>query len=110
MNRERRGQVIATYFFMDNASDMIWTLDNLLYMYFLLILGFLSSDHEVYYSSSFLIVQKFSQGYTTTAYIGAISGFISFIFSMFGSHRSAFVGFVVSMVLNKFNDDQLLVI
>lgn len=56
MNRERRGQVIATYFFMDNASDMIWTLDNLLYMYFLLILGFLSSDHEVYYSSSFLIV------------------------------------------------------
>ena len=95
---------------MDNASDMIWTLDNLLYMYFLLILGFLSSDHEVYYSSFFLIVQKFSQGYSTTAFIGAICGFVSFIFSMFGSHRSAFVGFVMSMVLNKFNDDQLLVI
>lgn len=40
-------QMVATYFMIDHSADMIWTLDNVLYTYFLLILGFLSSDHEV---------------------------------------------------------------
>lgn len=38
---------MSTYFMMDHASDLIWTLDNLLYTYFMLILGFLTSEHDV---------------------------------------------------------------
>ena len=40
-------QMVATYFMIDHSSDMIWTLDNVLYTYFLLTLGFLSCDHVV---------------------------------------------------------------
>lgn len=39
--------LMSTYFMMDHASDLIWTLDNLLYTYFMLILGFLTSEHDV---------------------------------------------------------------
>ncbi|KNB41797.1 hypothetical protein JH06_5811 [Blastocystis sp. subtype 4] len=39
--------LMSTYFMMDHASDLIWTLDNVLYTYFMLILGFLTSEHDV---------------------------------------------------------------
>lgn len=40
-------QIVATGIMIDHSFDMIWTLDNLLYTYFLLILGFLTSEHDV---------------------------------------------------------------
>ena len=32
---------------MDHAFDLIWTLDNTLEAYFLVLLGFLTSEHDV---------------------------------------------------------------
>lgn len=70
-------RLIATYFFIDNSADLIWTLDNLLYTYFLLLLGYISLGNDV-----------FSKGYSTTAYIGFFCGAIQFIASMFMSTRN----------------------
>ena len=35
------------YVMMDHAVDLIWTLDNTLEAYFLVLLGFLTSEHDV---------------------------------------------------------------
>ena len=71
---------------MDNSADMIWTLDNLLYTYFLLLLGYVSSGNDV-----------FSKGYSTTAYIGFLCGAIQFIASMFMSTRNRVIIWLESM-------------
>lgn len=57
LDARRKAQVIAAYYFMDSSSDMIWTLDNLLYTYFLLLLGYISSDHEVGYAFVILFLE-----------------------------------------------------
>lgn len=79
-------QMVATYFMIDHSADMIWTLDNVLYTYFLLILGFLSSDHE-----------KFSSGYTTTCYVGFVGGFLYFLNQLLNYNRNRFFGFIAMM-------------
>lgn len=71
---------------MDNSADMIWTLDNLLYTYFLLLLGYVSLGNDV-----------FSKGYSTTATIGFVCGAIQFIATAFMSTRNRFVVWLVSM-------------
>ena len=81
--KDYMAQMVATYFMIDHSSDMIWTLDNVLYTYFLLILGFLSSDHE-----------KFSNGYTTTCYVGFVGGMLFFLNQLLNYNRNAFFGFI----------------
>lgn len=39
--------MIPCYVMMDHAFDLIWTLDNVLYAYFMVLLGFLTSEHDV---------------------------------------------------------------
>lgn len=77
-------QIVATGMMVDHSFDMIWTLDNLLYTYFMLILGFLTSEHD-----------KFSRGYTITAYVGFWAGFLSFLGNILrlGSHSRGWQGF-----------------
>ena len=71
---------------MDHAFDLIWTLDNTLEAYFLVLLGFLTSEHDV----------GIRAGYTKTAFLGGILGLVSFVAMNCNFGRWGFVYFIAS--------------
>ena len=73
---------------MDHASDTIWTLDNVLYTYFLLILGFLTSDHDV--SFVFIGLTRRSLARDILLPVMSVSGVVSFrLFPTFAEESRA---------------------
>ena len=68
----------AMIVFMQNCSTLIWTLDSILFVYFLVLLSFLTSDNSVGNRNS-LDFQVFSPAYTKWARVGAVSGLIYLI-------------------------------